>query len=156
MNWGYILTGCCLLILAGALNADFVSTTISTDGSFLMASSGTDHNGTYTAHVKGVGDSKASRVISGDDALETDLTAVSSGPLLLSDYASSMSVAQKMDNLKCVFTEIVDRGPVSHAEMTTAGILDHGGNYTISRLTSSSGLTGLTSITGAGHCPKSK
>jgi hypothetical protein len=67
MNWGYILTGFCLLILTGALNADFVSTTISTEGSFLMASSGNDQNETYAAHVMGVDDSKAGRVISGDD-----------------------------------------------------------------------------------------
>ena len=127
MNWVYILTGCCLLILAGALNADLsVQPSVQTD-LFSWRVQETITTERDAAHVMGVGDSKASRVISGDDALETDLTATSSGPLLLSDYASSMSVAQKMDNLKCVFTEIVDRGPVSHAEMTTDGILDHGG-----------------------------
>ena len=52
MNWKFVVSGGLLLVLAGLFGAaDYVSTSITTDGSFLLASSGQTDNGTYASRV---------------------------------------------------------------------------------------------------------
>ena len=105
------------------MNADFVSTTINTDGALLVASSGHDNNGTYAAHIMSVGDTKAARMVSTNEQIESELSVTGNGPLLVSDYASSKDMAQVMDRIQCVFAEHVEAEPDTYSDMYTAGIM---------------------------------
>lgn len=89
MNWKYVVFGGLFLVLAGLFGAaDYVSTSITTDGSFLLASSGQTDNGTYASRVMAADASEITQVLTGDDSLAADISVTSSGPILVSDYAS--------------------------------------------------------------------
>lgn len=51
MNWKFILSGSIFLILAVFVGADYVSTSISTDGTMMIASSGDNENGSFASRV---------------------------------------------------------------------------------------------------------
>ena len=55
MNWKFILSGGVFLVLAGLVGADFVSTSISTDGTMMLASSGNTENGSFASPGYGRG-----------------------------------------------------------------------------------------------------
>ena len=105
MNWKYVVPGGLLLVLAGLFGAaDYVSTSITTDGSFLLASS---------------------------------------GPILVSDYASGRRVTALPETIACVFTKyVLNQEPKS--ELFSMGILSKG-RYATSRV-AGPGLTGRVSI----------
>lgn len=147
MNKEFIISGFVFLVLAGLAGADFISTSISTDGTMLLASSGHNDNGSFASRVMTVDQSDLSRSISGSEILETDVSVKGSGPLLVSDYASGVQRAIT-DPAACVFlTE--DRVQVKGtSELYTTGILNRG-NYAISRKIDS-GLTGGTDVNGSG------
>ncbi|MFH0966993.1 MAG: hypothetical protein V1862_04835 [Methanobacteriota archaeon] len=88
MNWNAIMTCCLFLILAGLTGADYASTTITTDGTSLLATHGNNDNGTYASWIMTVEDSSVSRSLSGGDNLESDVSVKRAGPILISDYAS--------------------------------------------------------------------
>nr|WP_319538408.1 hypothetical protein [uncultured Methanospirillum sp.] len=54
MNWKFILSGGVFLVLAGLVGGDFVSTSISTDGTVMPASSGNTENGSFASRVMAV------------------------------------------------------------------------------------------------------
>jgi hypothetical protein len=73
MNRKFILSGGIFLVLAAFVGADFVSTSISTDGSIMVASSGNNENGSFASRVMSVDSSQLSRTITGDEEYQTDL-----------------------------------------------------------------------------------
>ena len=146
MNWNIVITGCLFLVLAGLTGADYISTTITTDGTSLLATHGSTENGSYASRIMTVDTSSVSRALSGGDNLESDVTVKSAGPVLLSDYASGSKYTIP-DNARCVFNEWMQRQG-EESEMYSAGILSNG-NYSASRV-AGSGLTGGTDVNGTG------
>jgi hypothetical protein len=148
MNWKYVVSGGLFLVLVGLVGAaDYVSTSIATDGSFLLASSGQTNNGTYVSRIMAADASEITRSMTGDDSLATDISVTSSGPILVSDYASGRRVTALPDTIACVFTKyVLDRDPKS--ELYSMGILSKR-RYAKSRV-AGSGLTGGMEVNGSG------
>lgn len=146
MNWKFILSGGMFLVLAGLAGADYVSTSISTDGTLMLASFGHTDNGSYASRVMTVDQSEISRSMTEDESLEADMTVKGSGPILVSDYASAKSV-NFAKSLSCVFADYVNRVE-QESELYSAGILNKG-TYTTSRVIGP-GLTGGLEVNGSG------
>ena len=147
MNKEFIISGFVFLVLAGLAGAVFISTSVTTDGTMLLVSTGHNDNGSFASRVMTADQSDLSRSISGSEALETDISVRGSGPTLVSDYASGI---QNMvtDPAACVFLT-KDRVQVKgESELYTNGILNRG-NYAISRKIDS-GLTGGTEVNESG------
>ena len=102
MNWIFLVSGGLFLVLAGLVGADYLSTSIVTDGSFVLASSGQTENGSYASRVMAADESEITRSMTGGESLVSDFSVKSSGPVLVSDYASGKS-ALIPERLACVF-----------------------------------------------------
>ncbi len=147
MNWSYVLTGGILLVLAGLTGAEYLSTTITTDGTISFTSSGENENATIVSRVMTAGESTLARSITGDKQIEIDLSASGSGPVLISDYSSSRSTTS-LNPVACVFLTEDRVNTPGWTELGTDGILQHG-RYTIARVVGSE-LTGTTAVNGTG------
>ena len=87
--------------------------------------------------------SEITRSMTGDDSLAADISVTSSGPILVSDYASGRGITALPDTLACVFTKyVLNREPES--ELYSMGILNKG-RYVTSRVAVPD-LTGRVSI----------
>lgn len=64
-----------------------LSTSILTDGSFVLASLGQTENESYTSCAMAADASEVTRSMTEEESLVTDLSVKSSGPVLVSDYA---------------------------------------------------------------------
>jgi hypothetical protein len=51
MNWIFLVSGGLILVFSGLVGADYLSTSILTDKSFVLASSGQTANGSYGSRV---------------------------------------------------------------------------------------------------------
>lgn len=105
MNWRFIVVGGLFLVLAGLIGADYISTSITTDGSFLLASSGQTENGTYASRVMATDTAEITHAMTRDDSLTADVSVTSAGPIQVSDYASGKSVSTLPDNFGWVFVK---------------------------------------------------
>ncbi|HWQ64627.1 MAG TPA: hypothetical protein VN429_09450 [Methanospirillum sp.] len=144
MRWNYLATGSVLLILASLTGAEYLGTTISTDGTVHLCGSGEDANGSFVSRVMTVGSSELSRIITGEDS-GTLMSVHGTGPVLFSDYTTKDRVSPAP--LACVF--LVDRNNAeSRSHMFASGILERG-SYTMSRV-SYPDLLGESLINGSG------
>ncbi len=148
MNWKFILSGGMFLVLAGLAGADYVSTSISTDGTLMLASSGHTDNGTYASRVMTVDQSELSRSMTGGETFDTDISVKGDGPILVSEYASGKGKYTLSDTIACVFLDEMEKQAAQKSELYTAGILNKG-TYTTSRIIGES-LTGGTEVNGSG------
>jgi len=148
MNWNFIITGGIFLVLAAFVGADYVSTSISTDGTMMVASSGNNDNGSFASRVMAVDTSQLSRSITGDEDFQTDLVIHGSGPILASDYASARTPAKVLDEVACTFLTDSRVQAAQVSDLYSMGMLQNG-SYEISRVVGS-GLTGGTVVNGSG------
>lgn len=146
MNWKFIVSSGMFLVLAALVGADFISTTITTDGTSMLATSGSTENGSYASRIMTSELSEVSRSLSGGENLESEVSVKSSGPILISDYASGKS-AQVPEKFSCVFSSQLLKNS-QDSELFTLGILNKG-VYAASRV-AGSGLTGGTEVNGSG------
>jgi len=142
-----MFSGFVFLVLAGFVGADFISTSISTDGTMILASSGHNENGSFASRVMTADSSDVSRSISGSEILETGISVKGSGPILVSDYASHVQRGM-VDPAACVFLLDDRLQATGHSDLYTSGILSQG-RYALSR-TIDSGLSGGTEVNGSG------
>ncbi|MDD1729998.1 MAG: hypothetical protein LUQ50_13125 [Methanospirillum sp.] len=147
MNGWKMLTGVICLLGVGLMGADYLATTITTDGSVMLATSGSDENGSFASRTMALDSSQVSRTVSGSDELNTDLTVRGAGPVLLSEYASAI-LHQPGINELCVFFDHTQDQTTNDASMYLSGIIDPGG-YELSR-TIGSGLSGTSQVNGTG------
>ncbi|HWQ64879.1 MAG TPA: hypothetical protein VN429_10720 [Methanospirillum sp.] len=145
MRWTFLAYGSVLLILTSLTGAEYLGTTISTDGTLLLSGSGEDTNGSFASMVMTVGVSELSRIINREES-GIGLSVRGSGPVLFSDYSTGKSISPVTP--VCIFLKSNRLNPDSQAELYTSGILEHG-TYTMSRV-SGPGLTGETLVNGSG------
>lgn len=148
MRWNFLAAGSVLLILASLTGAEYLGTTISTDGTLLLSGFGEDENGSSVSRVMTVGASQLSRIISGEES-RVGLSVQGTGPLLFSDYSTGR--AESPPEPVCVFLTSDRRVPGIGSDkslMYTSGILGHG-TYVMSRVTGP-GLSGETLVNGSG------
>jgi len=148
MNWKFILSGGIFLVLAAFVGADYVSTSISTDGTMMIASSGNNDNGSFASRVMAVDQSQLSRSITGDDEFQNELIVRGNGPIIASDYANSRTRPNVLDEVACTFLTESRVQAAQISDMYTTGMLQNG-SYEISRVVGS-GLTGGTVVNGSG------
>ncbi|NLV26781.1 MAG: hypothetical protein GXY48_06405 [Methanomicrobiales archaeon] len=146
MNWIFLVSGGLFLVLAGLVGADYLSTSIITDGSFVLASSGQTDNGSYASRVMAADVSEITRSLTEGESLVSDLSVKGSGPILVSDYASG-KFTQIPDSLACVFIRHI-QGQEEESELYSMGILNKG-SYTASRVVGP-GLIGGLDVNGTG------
>ena len=145
MRWNYPAFGSLLLILASFTGAEYLGTTISTDGTLLLSGSGGDANGSYASRVMTVGASELSRIIHGEES-GVGLSVHAAGPVLFSDYTTGTTSSPATP--LCVFLTADRTQTGSRADLFTSGILGHG-TYTMTRITDP-GLSGETLVNGTG------
>ncbi|WP_319579007.1 hypothetical protein [uncultured Methanospirillum sp.] len=145
MKRGYVLGGFICLILAGLAGAEYLSTSIHSDGSVMLATSGSDQNGSFVSRALGVDAVRLVRTVSGND--EHDLAISGSGPVLVSDVASAVLKSNEVRD-RCVFLGAEGERPVGEASVYTSGIL-HGGEFDVSRAIGPD-LSGETLVNGSG------
>ena len=146
MNWKLLISGGMFLVLAGLVGADYLSTTITTDGSFVLASAGQTDNGSYASRVMAIETSEIVRSMSAGNNLVTDLSAKSSGPILVADYASEKT-SMVPDSVTCSFIRHI-QDQKEGSELYSMGILNNG-SYEASRVVGP-GLTGGLDVNGSG------
>ena len=142
---GLIAALLCLL-LAGPLCADLIATSISTDGSMMLKTTGSDENGSFESRVLSRDESVVSRTAGDESSLDDELTVRSSGPTLFSGYADALLSTSGMKTI-CALLETPLETEGS-AEAYTSGIIQ-GGGYTSSQ-TIGPGLSGMTAVNGTG------
>ncbi|MDD1730080.1 MAG: hypothetical protein LUQ50_13545 [Methanospirillum sp.] len=142
-----VAVGLVCLILAGLAGADYLATSVSTDGSVMLATSGSDQNGSFVSRVMGVDAVRLVRAVSGGEEMATDLIIKGSGPILASDYASSKGIPVMMDEIACTFLTDSRVQAGKESDLYTVGMLQNG-SYEISRVVGS-GLTGGTVVNGS-------
>ena len=146
MNWIFLVSGGLFLVLAVLVGADYLSTSIVTDGSFVLASSGQTANGSYASRVMAADASELTRSMTGGESLVSDLSVKSSGSVLVSDYASGKS-ALIPESVACVFIRHI-QGQEEASELYSMGILNKG-MFAASRVVGP-GLTGGLDVNGSG------
>jgi len=146
MNWILLVSGGLFLVLAGLVGADYLSTSIVTDGSFVLASSGQTENGSYASRLMAADASELTRSLTGGESLVSDLLVKSSGSILVSDYASGKGTPTP-DPLACVFISHIQEQE-EESELYSMGILNKG-MYAASRVVGP-GLTGGLDVNGSG------
>jgi hypothetical protein len=146
MNRKLVISGVTFLVLAALVGTEYLSTSILTDGSFVLASSGQTDNGSYASRVMAADASELTRSLMGGESLVSDLSVKSSGPVLVSDYASGKS-ALTPDSLACVFIRHV-QGQEEESGLYSMGILNKG-SYAASRVVGP-GLTHGLDVNGSG------
>ncbi|HWQ64949.1 MAG TPA: hypothetical protein VN429_11075 [Methanospirillum sp.] len=141
------LIGIFCLIIAGFAGADYLATSISTDGSVMLTTSGSDVNGSFTSRALAVDGVNVVRSALGGESLDSDLSIQSSGPVLVSDYGSVLQMPSDIMDL-CKFLDAGSDRSLGEASIFTSGILQ-GGGYDASR-TIDSGFSGSTRVNGSG------
>lgn len=137
--------GSLFMILASLTGAEYLGTTISTDGTILLSGSGEDENGSFASRVMTKGVSELSRIINREES-GVGISVQGAGPVLFSDYTSGKSVSPLTP--VCVFLTKVPVTGDSHDDLFTSGILEHG-VYTMNRIPGP-GLSGETLVNGTG------
>ncbi|WP_319579661.1 hypothetical protein [uncultured Methanospirillum sp.] len=141
-----VAVGLICLILAGLAGADYLATSISTDGSAMLATSGSDQNGSFVSRVMGVDAARLVRTVSGDDGVH-DLVVSGSGPVLVSDFASTLLRNPEIRD-RCIFLDAGSDRSLGEASVYTSGILQKG-EYDASRAIGTD-LSGETQVNGSG------
>ncbi len=142
-----LVAGSICLVLAGLACADYLATTISTDGSVMLATAGSDENGSFVSRAMALDSTQVSRSVSGEEEMRSDLTVRGSGPILFSD--STFGILKRPDIRDiCEFFSIPYDHDTGEAFVYSSGILK-GGNYSIMRSTGSD-LFGMTTVNGSG------
>jgi len=144
MQWNHLLAGSLLLILASLTGAEYLGTTISTDGVVMLTGSDQDGNGSFASRIMAVGASELSRIIGDEGGI--GMTVQGNGPLLFSDHTTGTTPAQL--GQACVFLTPDRINADSHTVLEASGILGHG-TYAMTRMPGS-GLTGETQVNGSG------
>ncbi|WP_146201157.1 hypothetical protein [Methanospirillum lacunae] len=147
MKGEYCALALICLVISGLAGADYLATTISTDGSVMLASAGSDANGSFASRVMASDRAEVYRSVSESDETESDLTVISSGPMLFSDFASAI---WKGSNLNKVCTLLTGQDDQDEGEVSvySSGIIRRGEVDTVRQV--GSGLSGQTSVNGTG------
>ncbi len=140
------LTIICLAI-SGLVGAEYLATTIRTDGSVMLTSAGSDLNGSFASRVMASDKAEVHRSISGSDETESDLSIRSAGPVLFTDFASAVLKESDLDRV-CALLRSQDDPDGGKVSAYSSGIIRKGEVDTI-RLVGD-GLFGQTSVNGTG------
>ncbi|WP_319579486.1 hypothetical protein [uncultured Methanospirillum sp.] len=144
MQWNHLLAGSLLLILASLTGAEYLGTTISTDGVVILTGSDQDGNGSVASRIMAIGTSELSRIIGDEGGI--GMTVQGRGPLLFSDHTTGTTPTQL--GQACVFLTPDRINADSRANLDASGILSSG-IYAMTRVPGR-GISGETLVNGSG------
>jgi len=148
MNWAFILTGCALLLIAGLVGADSVSSTIVCDGATWVSSSVIGQGQTYAATLFTTNLATLMRDLQVKDGnVKTGTVVESSGPLGIDEYSGQVT-NQTDRSAECVFEIPVTRTNTRDEIMYTG--LMGSGVYASTRGLQSDKTSSTTMINGSG------
>lgn len=128
MNGKVRVAGLVCCVLAGMAGADFIATSLRSDGAVLLSSSGSDENGSVSSRVMAVDEAQVIRSLAGRDDLVSDLVVHGTGPVLFSEYAEYVaSISGRPDpQAACSFLDQLVPGPGGGAFQYVTGIVQAG------------------------------
>ncbi len=147
MKGEYCALALICLVISGLAGADYLAMTVKTDGSVMLASAGSDPNGSFVSRVLASDRAEVHRSVSGSDETESDLTIRSAGPVLFTDFASSIWRGSDLNRV-CALLQHQDDQSDREASVYSSGIIRKGEVDTV-RLVGG-GLSGQTSVNGTG------
>lgn len=148
MNWACILTGCVLLLIAGLVGADSVSSTIVCDGATWVSSTVIGQGQTYAATLFTTNLATLMRDLQVKDGnVKTGTIAESSGPMGIDEYSGQVT-NQTGRSAGCVF-EVTENRTNSRDEIMYTGLMGSG-VYASARNLKSSETSSTTMINGSG------
>jgi len=142
---GVLVAFLCLL-LAGPLCADLIATSISTDGSVMLKTTGSDENGSFASLILSRDEARVSRTTGDESGLDEELTVRSSGPTLFRGYADALLSTSGIKTICALLDTPHETG--GSAEAHVSGIIK-GGEYSSSRMIGP-GLSDITAVNGSG------
>ncbi|HWQ64079.1 MAG TPA: hypothetical protein VN429_06650 [Methanospirillum sp.] len=146
MKGEYLAIALICLVISGLAGADYLATTISTDGSVMLASAGSDENGSFASRVMASDKAEVHRSVSGSDETESDLIVRSAGPMLFSDFASAIWKGSDLNRV-CALLRSPDDLNDGKVSVYSSGIIK-GEVDTVRQV--GNGLSGQTSANGTG------
>lgn len=148
MNWRCVLSGCALLLIAGLVGADSVSSTIVCDGATWVSSSVIGQGQTYAATLFTTNLATLMRDLQVKDGnVKTGARAQSSGPMGIDEYSGQVTnQTERTDG--CVFELPVNRTNTRDEIMYTG--LMGSGVYASARGLRSDVTSSTTMINGSG------
>nr|WP_319537628.1 hypothetical protein [uncultured Methanospirillum sp.] len=147
MKEEYLALGLICLVISGLAGAEYLVTTISTDGSVMLTSAGSDANSSFVSRVMASDRSEVHRSVSGSVETESDLSIRSAGPVLFSDFASSIWKGSDLNKV-CALLRSQDDPNDGAVSAYSSGIIRKGEVDTVRQV--GSGLFGQTSVNGTG------
>ena len=149
MNRVYAGAGCIMLLIAGFVGADSISSTIVCDGATWVASSVIGPGQTYAANFFTTNFAYLMRDLTVNDAgeVKSGTVAESSGPLSIDEY-SGKDINQITDKNRCVFDETLNRTR-NQNQIRYMGLME-GGIYSSTRILSREKTSASTMVNGSG------
>jgi len=147
MNWRFALVGCVMILLAGFVGADSISSVIVVDGAAWVSSSVLDQGQTYTGRLFTTDLAILMRdlVIDQTRNLKTSTNVKSTGPVGIDEYSVQLTNSTDDENY-CVFESVVT--PVRKDQILYTGLMQNG-EY-ISNRDLNQDTTAVTMINGTG------
>ncbi len=147
MDGRMIAAGLVCVILAGLVAADLVSTTISTDGSVMISTSGGDENHSFASRALALDTSRVNRMVETGEDTVSDLIIRSQGPALFSEYGVSVMNGPDVSS-RCAFVDLPRTRESDRISQYVSGILQHGEVDTSQKLSTT--ISGMTTVNGTG------
>lgn len=148
MNWLCVLTGCAMLLIAGFVGADSVSSTIVCDGAIWVSSSVIGQGQTYAATLFTTNLATLMRDLQVKDGnVKTGTVAQSSGPMGIDEYSGQVTNESPV-RAGCVF-ETSENRTMTKDQIMYTGLMGSG-VYASSRNLKSSETSSTTMINGSG------
>lgn len=128
MNGKIRVAGLVCCVLAGMAGADFIATSLRSDGAVLLSSSGSDENGSVSSRVMAVDEARVIQTLSGRDDLVSDLVVHGTGPVLFSEYAeyAALFSGRPDPQAACSFLDQQMPGPAGGALQYVTGMMQAG------------------------------
>ena len=149
MNWGYVIIGCALFLIAGFVGANSISSTIVCNGASWVSSSVLNQGQTCAASLFTTDIAVLMRDLNvgTDGTVKTVTNARSTGPLGVDEY-SAQGTNETQDQDLCIFT-LPENGSTSRDEITYMGLMQTG-QYTSTRTLDPSKTGAVTMVNGSG------
>ncbi|PWR74343.1 hypothetical protein DK846_04125 [Methanospirillum lacunae] len=125
MKGSYIIAGLIFLLIAGLVGAEYHATTITSDGSVMLSSAGSDENGSMISRVMALDSAKVSRTSENGIDINEDLSVSGTGPVLFTEFVSG-AVKNSDIQSRCSFLDETDDKILAEASSVISGILQHG------------------------------
>ena len=147
MKGYYIIAGALCFLLAGLVGSDYLATSISTDGTAILATSGENTNGSFASRVMTLDPAQLSRTVTANEDLFQELTVQGKGPVLFAEYGSDRTQPLRTDERCSFLQQYMDQG-LGEASRYLSGILGSGTYASSQRI--GDGLDGMSDVNGTG------